>query len=102
MPGYKAENMVIVAPDPTPDTKTLADRFQMPTVPTFTLIQYVLIGLVALYGISVRKMNRPVLLTMVTGIAVLHAYDHMYRVKRGSEQLFFLPEKEAYACQACK
>jgi len=26
----------------------------------------------------------------------------MYRVKRGPEQLFFLPKKEAYGCMACK
>ena len=102
MPGYKQESMVIANPEPTPETKSLADRFKMPSIPTLTLVQFVLIALVGLYGFSVRKMNRPVLLTMVTGIAVLHAYDHMYRVKRGSEQLFFLPKKEKYGCQMCK
>ena len=35
-------------------------------------------------------------------VALLHVYDHMYRVKRGPERLFFLPQKEAYGCQACK
>ena len=102
MPGYKAENMVAILPEPTPETKTLADRFEMPSLPTFTLVQYGMIGLVALYGMSVRKMNRPVLLTMVTGIALLHMYDHMYRVKRGPEHLFLLPKKEEYGCMSCK
>ena len=99
MPGYKQESMVIANPEPTPETKSLADRFKMPSIPTLSLVQFVLIALVGLYGFSVRKMNRPVLLTMVTGIAVLHAYDHMYRVKRGPERDIFPSSKtEEYCC----
>ena len=98
MPGYKQESMVIANPEPAPETKSLADRFKMPSIPTLTLVQFVLIALVGLYGFSVRKMNRPVLLTMVTGIAVLHAYDHMYRVKRGPERDIFPSSKEEYCC----
>ena len=104
MPGYKQESMVIAnpPPEPTPETKTLADRFKIPAIPTLTLVQFVLIALVGLYGFSVRKMNRPVLLTMVTGIAVLHAYDHMYRVKRGPERDIFPSSTEGYCCGCSK
>lgn len=104
MPGYKQESMVIAnpTPEPTPETKTLADRFKIPAIPTLTLVQFVLIALVGLYGFSVRKMNRPVLLTMVTGIAVLHAYDHMYRVKRGPERDIFPSSTEGYCCGCSK
>jgi len=99
MPGYKQESMVIANPEPTPETKTLADRFKMPNFPTVTIVQFVLIALIGLYGFSVRKMNRPVLLTMVAGVAVLHAYDHMYRVKRGPERDIFPSSKtEEYCC----
>jgi|TARA_R110002153_G_scaffold249344_2_gene405648 L-asparagine transporter-like permease len=91
--------MVIANPEPTPETKTLADRFKMPNFPTVTIVQFVLIALIGLYGFSVRKMNRPVLLTMVAGVAVLHAYDHMYRVKRGPERDIFPSSKtEEYCC----
>ena len=50
MPGYKQESMVIANPEPTPETKSLADRFKMPSIPTLSLVQFVLIALVGLYG----------------------------------------------------
>jgi hypothetical protein len=37
-------------------------------------------------------------------IALLHMYDHVYRVKRGAEHPFFMPalaKKEAYGCKSC-
>jgi hypothetical protein len=46
-------------------------------------------------------MKRPVLLTIVAAIGALHAYDHIYRVKRGPERTLFGAEKEGYCC-GCK
>ena len=101
MPGYKQEAMVTTTPEPTPKTDSLLKRFKMPMMPTLTIVQFVLIALVGLYGFSVRKMNRPVLLTMMVAIASLHAYDHMYRVKRGPERDIFPPTKETYCTSGC-
>ena len=46
-------------------------------------------------------MKSPVLGTAIVAYALFHLYDHLYRVKRGPENLFFLPKKEAY-CGACR
>jgi hypothetical protein len=34
--------------------------------------------------------------SIALAIGLLHVYDHMYRVKRGPEHLFFLPRAEGY------
>jgi hypothetical protein len=45
-----------------------------------------------------------VVATLALTIGMLHMYDHLYRVKRGPERLFFLPQakKEEYGCMGCK
>jgi len=102
MPGYGAK-MERFTPEPTKDTPQLEERFLIPKVrvPTMTIVQMVILGLVVLYAFSVRKMNKAVVSTAVFAIGLLHMYDHMYRVKRGEEHLFFLPKKEGY-CGACR
>jgi len=40
--------------------------------------------------------------SLAIAIALLHMYDHLYRVKRGDEHLFLLPKKEKYGCKSCK
>ena len=98
MPGYPRKSMY-VAPEPTSDVDTVEKRFVMPNV---SLIQIVLIVMVLMYAYSARKMNGVVVGTTALAIALLHFYDHMYRVKRGPEYPFFFPKKEKYGCQACK
>jgi hypothetical protein len=88
-----------VAPEPTSDVDTVEKRFVMPNV---SLIQIVLIVMVLMYAYSARKMNGVVVGTTALAIALLHFYDHMYRVQRGPERAFFLPKKEKYGCQSCK
>jgi hypothetical protein len=53
---------------------------------------------------SSRKVNGVVIATLALTIGLLHMYDHLYRVKRGPERLFFLPQakKEEYGCMGCK
>jgi len=100
MPGYGAK-MERFTPEPTKETPELEQRFVMPAVPKLTLVQMTILGLVLAYAFSVRKMNKAVVSTAALAIALLHMYDHMYRVKRGDEHLFFLPKKEGY-CGACR
>jgi hypothetical protein len=88
------------APEPTDEVQELEQRFVMPKV---TLVQLTILGMIAYYAWSVRKMNKAVVSTAALAIGLLHMYDHMYRVKRGDERLFFFPEakKEGY-CGACR
>ena len=48
-----------------------------------TLVQIMIAGLITAYAITVRKTNVAVLSTLAFSLAMLHAYDHLYRVKRG-------------------
>jgi|TARA_R110000803_G_scaffold50569_2_gene104790 hypothetical protein len=98
MPGYPKKSMY-AAPEPTVEVVTVENRFVMPKV---TIIQMVLIALIVGYAFSARKMNGVVVGTIALTIALLHFYDHMYRVQRGPERAFFLPKKEKYGCQSCK
>ena len=99
MPGY-GKRMEMYAPEPTNETPKLEQRFVMPKV---TLIQLTILAMIAYYAYSVRKMNKAVVSTAALAIGLLHMYDHMYRVKRGDERLFFFPEakKEGY-CGMCQ
>jgi hypothetical protein len=99
MPGY-GKRMERYAPEPTDEVQELEQRFVMPKV---TLVQLTILGMIAYYAWSVRKMNKAVVSTAALAIGLLHMYDHMYRVKRGDERLFFFPEakKEGY-CGACR
>lgn len=91
------------APTKTEDVQTVEHRFVLPTFPRFTIVQLTLIGLLLAYAWTSRKMNRAAVSTVALGIGLLHMYDHLYRVKRGDERLFFFPEakKEGY-CGACR
>ena len=51
-----------------------------------TLVQIMISGLITAYAITVRKTNVAVLSTLAFSLAMLHAYDHLYRVKRGKEK----------------
>ena len=99
MPGY-GKRMERYAPEPTKETPELEQRFVMPKV---TLVQLTIGVMILYYAWSVRKMNKAVVSTAALAIGLLHMYDHMYRVKRGDERLFFFPEakKEGY-CGMCQ
>jgi hypothetical protein len=99
MPGY-GKRMERFTPEPTKETPELEQRFVMPKV---TLVQLTILAMILYYAWSVRKMNKAVVSTAALAIGLLHMYDHMYRVKRGDERLFFFPEakKEGY-CGACR
>jgi hypothetical protein len=102
MPGY-GKRMEMFTPEPTKKTPELEERFKVPLLPSMTLVQLTIFGLILAYSWSVRKMNKAVVSTAALTIGLLHMYDHMYRVKRGEERLFFapLPKKEGY-CGACR
>ena len=99
MPGY-CKRMEMYAPMPTEETPKLEQRFVMPNI---TLVQLAILAMIAYYAYTVRKMNKAVVPVAIFAIGLLHMYDHMYRVKRGDERLFFFPEakKEGY-CGACR
>ena len=99
MPGY-GKRMEKYVPEPTEQVQELDQRFVMPKV---TLVQLTILAMILYYAYSVRKMNKAVVSTAALAIGLLHMYDHMYRVKRGDERLFFLPQakKEGY-CGACR
>lgn len=61
---------------------------------TPSVVQMTLIVFLLAYAWTVRKMNRAAISVVAAAIALLHMYDHMYRVKRGEERLFLLPEEE--------
>jgi hypothetical protein len=99
MPGY-GKRMEMYAPEPTDEVKEVEERFVMPKL---TLVQLTILAMILYYAWSVRKMNRAVVSTAMLAIGLLHMYDHLYRVKRGDERLFFFPEakKEGY-CSMCQ
>jgi hypothetical protein len=97
MPGYTEEKL---EPKPTGEVKNIATRFSMPTIPKLTIVQMILAAIIVLYAFKARKM-KGVVVSSLAAIALLHMYDHIYRVKRGDERLFFLPKKEAYGCKSC-
>lgn len=101
MPGYGTDTYA-AAPTPTEEVKTVEKRFVMPKLPALTIVQIMLVATIVAYAWSARKMNGVVVSSLALTVALLHIYDHMYRVKRGPEHLFFLPKKEAYGCQMCK
>ena len=85
-------------PGPTKNVKTLDTRFNMPTL---TIIQGIIIVFIAMYAWMAREMNGAVIGTMVLTVAILHLYDHLFLVKRGSEKRMFFPRKESYGCKGC-
>ena len=101
MPVYGKRSMY-AAPEPTEEVDTVEKRFTMPKMPALTWVQIALILIIAIYAYGARKMNGVVVSSLALAVALLHIYDHLYRVKRGPESLFFMPKKEKYGCTACK
>ena len=99
MPIYGKRSMY-AAPEPTEEVDTVEKRFVMPQIPKLTIVQVILVAIIAAYAWTSRKVNGVVVSTLALTVALLHVYDHMYRVKRGPEHLFFLPKKEGY-CGKC-
>lgn len=99
MPGYGKKSMY-AAPEPTEEVDTLEKRFAMPNI---TIVQIVMLVILVGYVFAVRKTNNVVISSVAVAIGILHLYDHFYRVKRGPERLFFLPQKEGYkgGCSTC-
>ena len=100
MPVYGKRSMY-AAPEPTEEVDTVEKRFAMPALPKLTIVQIILVATIALYAYTSRKMNGVVVSSLALTVALLHIYDHMYRVERGPERLFFLPKKEEYGCKSC-
>lgn len=98
MPGYPKS--MYAEPKPTEEVATTKSRFSIPALPQLTIIQMVLVALIAGYAFTARKMNGVVVASLALTTGLLHMYDHLYRVKRGPEKLFFLPQakKEGYSC----
>jgi len=91
--------MEMYAPEPTDEVKDVEQRFVMPKL---TLVQLTILAMILYYAWSVRKMNRAVVSTAMLAIGLLHMYDHLYRVKRGDERLFFFPEAKEGYCSMCQ
>ncbi len=104
MPNYPRS--MYAEPKPTEEVATTKSRFSMPALPQLTIIQMVLVALIAGYAFTARKMNGVVVASLALTTGLLHMYDHLYRVKRGPEKLFFLGKtekmghKEKY-CASC-
>ena len=102
MPGYGKREYMDPTPEPTDDVKTVEHRFKMPALPALTIVQILLISFIAYHAWTTRKMKSPVLGTAIVAYGLFHLYDHLYRVKRGPENLFLLPKKEAYCAASRK
>ena len=98
MPYYPKS--MYAEPQPTEEVATTESRFSMPKMPQLTIVQILLVAMIAAYAFTARKMNGVVVATLALTVGLLHMYDHLYRVKRGPERLFFLPQakKEEYTC----
>ena len=92
MPGYTPKTSAY-APAPTTETKEMKDRFSMPAVPQLTVVQMILAAGIIAYAYTARKVNGVIVATLALTIGLLHMYDHLYRVQRGPENLFFLPSE---------
>ena len=99
MPGYGSKNEMY-APSATETINSIKSRFALPNL---TIVQLVLLVAIIVYAWSVRKADRSIIMVLGLSIGILHIYDHLYRVKRGPEHLFFLPKakKEGYKCGGC-
>ncbi len=93
MPGYPRMSKY-TTPQPNDLIKTVEKRFVMPKI---TLVQVILVAVIIAYTWSARKMNGVVVGTLALTVALLHMYDHLYLVRRGSEKSIFAPSKETYA-----
>ena len=100
MPGYPVAKYA--EPTPTEEVATIKSRFSMPMMPQLTIVQMVLVAIIAGYAFTARKMKGVIVASLALTVGLLHMYDHMYRVQRGPEKLFFLggggAKKEKYCC----
>ena len=87
------------APQPTESTPDMKRRF---VVPRFTMVQWIILALIAYVAVQYRRLDKPVTTTIMFAIALLHMYDHLFLVKRGEERLFALPKKQEGYCGACQ
>ena len=99
MPSY-GKSMETYAPAPTTETKDIKDRFTMPNIPQFTVVQMIIAAVIVAYAFMARKIKGVVVGSLALTIALLHMYDHLYRVERGPEKLFLFPgaEKKEHYC----
>jgi len=102
MPGY-GKTMEKYAPAPTTEKKDIESRFSMPTIPQLTIVQMIIAAVIVAYAFMARKVKGVVVATLALTIGLLHMYDHLYRVQRGPEKLFFLPgdKTENYCAGGC-
>ena len=102
--GYDTQaNQMFIPPEPVKDesSKRESNAFK---IPDMTVVQIVILGLIIAYMYSSRSRGAQgmVLAGIMLAIGLYHMYDHLYRVKRGPEHLFFLPKKESYGgCKTC-
>jgi hypothetical protein len=99
MPAYTPKTSMY-APAPTTETKEMKDRFTMPAIPQMTIVQMIIAAVIVAYAFMARKVKGVVVGSLALTIALLHMYDHLYRVERGPEKLFLFPgaEKKEHYC----
>lgn len=93
MPGY-GKKTEMYAPAPTTETKDMKERFSMPSIPQLTIVQMIIAAVIVAYAFTARKIKGVVVGSLALTIALLHMYDHMYRVQRGPEKLFLFGNTE--------
>jgi len=58
-------------------------------IPDLTVVQMVILAIIIIHVVSARKTNRVVVSTLALSVVLLHAYDHLFLVKRGEERKIF-------------
>ena len=58
-------------------------------IPNLTVVQMVILAIIVIHVIVARKTNRVAVSTLALSIVLLHAYDHLFLVKRGEERQIF-------------
>lgn len=58
-------------------------------IPDLTVVQMIILAIIIIHAVSARKTNRVVVSTLALSVVLLHAYDHLFLVKRGEERKIF-------------
>lgn len=58
-------------------------------IPDLTVVQMIILAIIIIHVVSARKTNRVVVSTLALSVVLLHAYDHLFLVKRGEERQIF-------------
>jgi uncharacterized membrane protein len=58
-------------------------------IPDLTVVQMIILAIIIIHVVSARKTNRVVVSTLALSVVLLHAYDHLFLVKRGEERKIF-------------